>query len=413
MASINKINVYTCDTCKRNIEKLVDGSRPDPIRCNITQNCRGKLSLSNTHFGIQPKTTQPVSGLVDWEARGGTTSQTSIDTSVIDIPISSFNNYGLALAGPQYRDYGVGNTIRDFFIPCLDGTDFVFETLTSSDVTTLNSSISFELFELSPEVLSYRHYTYTAKGSISVVEGTDNSSSQISLQFNNDNIIKIFVNGIELPLSRYDRSVLNRISFTPKLIESNLVVDVFIYNNIRTYATGSNTKTITFKSLNPSNTVDLITRNSCSWGDVAAVNINGTKKVLLFCNDLGVLDVTKTYAISKVYATASNLSLNTPNPSSLEILFGDQPNSFNDKKTNVYVSGVSFLSSFVLSFKLDPSSGGFIPTVTNDLITNTINQVIIDHKLTNGGLTNPLGQVKTTFSSVATAIQSSYILGPC
>jgi hypothetical protein len=221
------------------------------------------------------------------------------------------------------------------------------------------------------------------------------------------------VNGIELLSSQYDRSVVNKISFTPKLIDSNLVVDIFVYNDIRSYATNSNTKTITFKSLNPNSITDLATRNNCSWGDIASVNINGTKKVLLFCNDLSVLDFTKNYAISKVYATASNNAIDTPIVDNLQLLFGEQPNAFNDKKTNVYVSGVSFLSSFILSFKLDPSSGGFIPTVTNDLITNTINQVIIDHKLTNGELTNPLGLTKTTFDSTATAIQSSYILGPC
>lgn len=414
MASINKINVYTCDTCKRSIEKLVDGNRPDPIRCNITQSCKGKFSLSNTHYGVQPKTTPPVSGLVDWSARGSITPTPTVDKNTIDVPVSSFNNYGLTLAGPQYRDYGIGGLTRDFFIPTVNGVDFVFETLTSSDFSTLSSSISFDMFEISPEVLSYRHYTYTSKGSISVVEGADNSASQISLQFTSVNNIKVFVNGIELSSTQYDRSTLNKILFTPKLIDSNLVVDVFVYNDIRSYANNTNTKTISFKSLPPNNLTNLSTRNNCSWGDVATVSIDGVKKVLLFCDDLSVLDVTKSYAISKITVHASNNSIDTPIASSLTLLIGEQPNAFNDKKTNVYISGVSFLSSFILSFKLDFSTGGYIPTVTNDIISNTTNPVIIEHKFQNVELTNPLSQSKTTFASTTSnTIQSSYILGPC
>ena len=56
----NRIYQYTCSVCKRNIEKLADPTRPDPVRCLITNKCTGILSLSRSRLGTRVKTTPTV-----------------------------------------------------------------------------------------------------------------------------------------------------------------------------------------------------------------------------------------------------------------------------------------------------------------------------------------------------------------
>lgn len=62
--------IYKCDTCARETERQQDPRRPDPLRCTITLNCRGKMARSGERGAkkfLFPSTT---TSLIDWRERG-------------------------------------------------------------------------------------------------------------------------------------------------------------------------------------------------------------------------------------------------------------------------------------------------------------------------------------------------------
>lgn len=98
MSTLNKFIIFKCDTCNRQSEILIDSKSIDPIRCNITLKCRGKLSRIGESSAKKFLFTPPISGLQNFIPRGTVTSNQT--TAIIDpiIPINTSNNGILSMA---------------------------------------------------------------------------------------------------------------------------------------------------------------------------------------------------------------------------------------------------------------------------------------------------------------------------
>ena len=410
MSSISKINIYTCDTCKRSLERLADGRRPDPVYCIITDKCRGKMSLTSTRSGLQPKLTKHVGGLSDWVQRGSTPEQPATIIKPQYASISSFSGGGgLTVAAIRYKDVG---SVRTFFANCTDGTKFTLETRTIANRMPISSSITAVLYELTPEVLVYRHYSYAFHSAAAVLEGQDDSAAQAALRFTAENVIKVYANGIELPAEAFDRTVDNKITLTPQIIDTNIIIDVFVYNDIRTAFDPANAINLEFKALNPSKAADLSVRNACGWGNVVDINDKHGAAVLYFCTDIAALDTSKSYGVAYFNVTSAADVTKTIAPSELTILISSQPHAFNDKQLTRYLTGTSLFDNGVLSLKQSETTGIYELSVTEDLITKVFVPISIGTKLTDAELTNPLAQ-EVTQQSQTNATPVAYILGPC
>jgi hypothetical protein len=410
MSSISKINIYTCDTCKRSIERLADGRRPDPVYCIITNKCHGRLTLTGTRFGLQPKLTEHVIGLSDWVQRGTIVEEAAPVIKTVLASISSFSGAGgLTVAGVRYQD---ADNARIFFAKAADGSQFILEVGPVTSLIPTKSKLQAVLYELTPEVLVYRHYTYAFHTAAAILEGQDDSAAQASLRFTASNVIKVYVNGVELPSSAYDRSVDNKITLTPQIIDTNIIIDVFVYNDIRTAFDPSNAIVLEFKALRTDKAEDLSLRNACGWGNVAAIKDKDDNALLFFCTNIEELDNTKSYGVAYFNAVAANDTVMKIDPAELTILISSQPHAFNDKQLTRYLTGSSLLNNGVLSFKQSEATGIYELSVIEDLITKVFVPIEITSKLTDAELTNPLAQ-EVTPQSQSTATPVAYILGPC
>jgi hypothetical protein len=373
----------------------------------ITAKCKGKLKLTGSRIGFQPKLTPTVTGLDDWVQRGSSASSSGTSSTTSTASITDFGGSGgLTLACVKYADNG---TVRKFYAETVDGAQALL-TVGSTSAVIPAVTVKATLYPLTPDVLVYRHYTYTSKTAISILEGPDDSTSQASLRFTSSNIIKIYVNGVPLSSSAYDRSVANKITLTPQLLSSNLIVDVFVYNDIKTAFDTSAAIELEFTALSATTAAGLSLRNTCGWGNVVSINA-GTPQILLSCTDLTGLDKNKSYGVA--YFTAVDTAGVTVKLSGdgMKLLLSQAPHAFNDKLLTRYLSCADLLNNGVLAFAQNTLTGTYELCVTEDLITKTFEQITINTKLTSAELTNTLASTVT--KQATTAAPVAYILGPC
>jgi hypothetical protein len=407
MSSINKIGIYECDTCKRTIEQLTDGRRPDPVYCVITNRCRGKLTLKNTRMGTQPKLVAPVLGLADWVKRG-TVAEVQPETIVqAQASISSFGGLGgLVIAAMRERTAGYART---FFVRDIVGDERDVETVFTIEPLPKSTVINAYLYELTPAVLEYKQYTYNFSTSALTVEGQDDSPAQRMLRFSTSNTVKVLVNGVQLGVDEFDRTTDNRITLTPQINDANIVIDVFVYNDLSVGIDEANLIQIQFEAL-ASNTVEnTAIRNSTAWGDVKAIIDTQGTNLLYYCSDITVLDTTKSYAVAYFEAATAMGASYRLDPAHVVVLLSSPPYAFNDKQLNRHLQGDKLINN-VLKFIQNETTGVFDLSVAEELIAKSFEPIQVGEKLNIAELTNPLASATTEQSNIPLPI--AFILGP-
>jgi hypothetical protein len=73
-----RIYRFSCAVCQRSVERFAQGSRIDPVRCVITANCTGLMSLKGDHYGARLAPTPYVAGLEDRPTRGAPITSSTI-----------------------------------------------------------------------------------------------------------------------------------------------------------------------------------------------------------------------------------------------------------------------------------------------------------------------------------------------
>jgi hypothetical protein len=441
MSTLNKFIIFQCDVCRRQTELMIDGKRVDPLRCNITLKCRGKLSRVGESSVKKFLFAPPVPGLQDYVPRGSVLSSAPADIIDPNIALNTgdgiLSTASLRKSGPSYQLLDVNNNL-----------------ITVSPEVKLKLNI----FPISPSLLRSSSYTYLRSGAVQVISGPDDTPSSNVLRFEALNNLSVLVNGIVLDPSQYDRSVLNQITFTPAIYESNNVIDIIVYNDI-----AYNVKDDSLISLSFSILTDTGLLSSCSWGNYNAVEIPGdavTQRYIMHCVDLSALSHDISYGVKGVQlidnATISSSSMIAGNfyiivtsgdvypisdftsvgaadnlsgtifqatgstagtgtvsqvidisLSEVNLLTAKDPYSFQDKELNAYLSGASFNSSFSFTFNQDQLTGIYKLTALQSSFSQLLRILVPSVPSSLNLLTSTSGA-----STAATGLKHKYIIGP-
>ena len=403
--------VYRCDVCDRELEVELDSKRPDPIRCNITFGCRGKLSRIGVRSAKRFLSTPPVPGLRDFIPRGTQTVATS--PAVTLNPITIFTASGDGIITMSLLRVSTSGGTTAFSTYDVNNVAVQIENISSSYQLSLTSKIQMVLFEISPELLISNKYIYVISGPVQIVSGQDDSPEGHNLRFTSANQLSVFVNGIKLDASAYDRSVNDQITFTPEIYDTNNVVEVFVYKDLTSAISTSSHVTLEFKSLVPSIAADLALRNLNCWGDYGSTVIDGVERVNLFCTDLSGLNQDKSYGVAWVLATSAiDASIHTVRPDEIFILLGREPFAFSDKELHAYLTGDTLITGqAVMSYKQSQATGLLQLSVNDSMITQVYDPIKTARRISQTTLTSATTVPGTALEGTE-QLKPKYIVGP-
>lgn len=431
MTTSPKYIVYKCNVCNRQTEIVLDGERPDPSRCNITEKCRGKLTRIGERLVRKFLFSPIVPGLKDFVPRG--TAIIPAPQYTVPNPITVFTASGTGILAMSVLHRNVAGGMSEFSSTDDTGIGFIVERQNTSVLTPQTTTIRAVMYEISSNLLTAQKYIYYINGPVAIVEGRDNSPEGRNIRFSTSNSITVYVNGVKLDSSAYDRTIDNQITFSPVIYDSNNVVEVFVYQDLTEAIADDfdndavngidndndlddqlqNDKVILeFKSLLPSNSTDLALRNLNCWGNYSTVIINDVERFTLFCTDLTKLNVNKSYGIGYFQVTDVDGNERKISGSDVFILLGKEPFSFRDKELYAYVAGTSLVNlQSILTYKQSPASGILYLTVDETAVTQVFNQITPTQLISSV-------QELTTIVDPATPLAGSenltpkYILGP-
>lgn len=408
--AISKYVIYECDTCQRQVELLLDGKRPDPLRCNITLACRGKLSRVGLRSSKEFLFTPIVPGLADYVPRGTPEFPAPTITDPVNISLFTANGSGmLTLMAVKRRTDGADHV---WWVTDSDSNSFDLEVHPSSYELPVDLELKLAVFEITPQLLQYKRYTYVVPGAVQVVSGADDSPEGRNLRFTVDNQLRVFANGVQLDPSAYDRTVDDQVTFTPAIFDTNNVIDVLVYDDIDTVISSTSLIKLSFVPLVPTVENDLALRSICAWGDYGTViPHDGNERVLLYCSNLAQLSVNKSYGVAQLEATSvinpsdtRHVSLN-----GYALLTARAPCAFQDKELHAYLSGEDLeTDDAVLNYRTSAATGELQLSVDSESLTQTYNPLKLGYKIT---------QDLTASSQDGTALPAEelppqYILGP-
>ncbi len=348
--AIQKITVFECDTCRRQIELELDDKRPYPSRCNITNKCPGLLTAKTTKRARSELFPPIVFGLEDYIQRGTAQDLTreAQPTALISLMagISS-----MSLAALKVSTDGL-NLINDVIINDVVTVDqSLFDNLTdttsqSGELDYAESSrvtITLELFELDDSSIEFTEYYFVQNGITQQISGSDDSDARLLLRFSVDDTIRVIVNGIELVRDTdFTAEILNTgihaITFTPLLTSSLNIIRTLVYTNPAdiTDPTSERIKTIQFSGRD----LAAESRSNDCWGDALEVEINNEKRLVLTCESISSLTLNSRYQLRGAFAISpvnGNIQYEL-SPEKLFFLFGDNPYSFIDKSSDVVLN---------------------------------------------------------------------------
>jgi len=253
--------LFQCNTCNRKTEQLINQTHATLTKCNITYKCTGTL------IKIGESDTKTLSGsdsksqiLTSWVPRGTTTQQGTQQSSG-QVPINSALGI-LSIAADATKT----NAINSF-----------------------NMSVEIKRITNS----SFVEYFYNRTANTTTVSGQDDSSKRLSLRFVNGSTpdaLVVYVNGVEIDKSQYDRTVPGRLVFNPALSSETNLIRIMVYQQVAaTY------KTLTFKK---SNTVF---PTASAWDNVSKVEQpRGTSYNIFTCADLSLIPINTQMVIKSV-----------------------------------------------------------------------------------------------------------------
>lgn len=410
MSTLTKFIIYQCDTCKRQTEILIDSQRPDPLRCNITNKCRGKLSRVGESSGKKFLFTPPVSGLQDYIQRGTVIPAATAPIVDPSISLSTGDGAGMLTIAILTRTTLGGGT-HAFSALDTAGNPIFIDIELDSVLLAQGTKVFLNIFPISPNLLQSKTYTYLMSGTVQVIRGPDNSPNSSNLRFTLSNQVNVFINGVLLDPSAYALDEVNQqITMTPAIFESNNVVNIIVYNDLTSSIDNSKVISLEFDVLVPTVSADLTFLSNCSWGNYDAVNIpNLGVRYLLHCTDLSALVKDTNYGVKDV--TISSPTLTTPatvRNDEFLMLLARSPFGFQDKELNAYLSGASFDSSFSLIYHQDQTTGVYSLSVPqsqlSQMLTSMVPSVPIDSSLFT---VSAAGAV-----TAVSALTHKYIIGP-
>lgn len=253
--------LFQCNTCNRKTEQLINQTHATLTKCTITYKCTGTL------IKIGESDTKTLSGsdsksqiLTSWVPRG-TTSQTGTQLTSGQVPVNSASGI-LSVAA----DASKTNAINSFNM--------------SVEIKKITNSAFVEYF-------------YNRAANTTTVSGQDDSSKRLSLRFVNGttpDVLVVYVNGVEVDTSTYDRTVPGRLVFNPALSAEANLIRIMVYQQV-----ASTFKTLTFKKSNA------VLTTASAWDNVAKIEQpRGTSYNIFTCADLSPISINTQMTIKSV-----------------------------------------------------------------------------------------------------------------
>lgn len=169
---MKKILKLACDTCNRQIDKIVNVNHYQPDKCDITLGCLGRLQP------IQYKNSAdiavaPALGIVDWRPRNTTVTQPAAlqEETFLSLATGAANQLTLAVA---IDDFGPGTNI---LLPI-----------------TIKGDSSKE----------FRQYTFVREQNFNTISGVETGLEKKTLRFNrfgdSIDLVEVYLNGVKLEI---------------------------------------------------------------------------------------------------------------------------------------------------------------------------------------------------------------------
>lgn len=376
MSTSSKYIIYQCNICQRETEILLDARRPDPVRCNITLKCRGKLQKTGERSSKGFLFTPIVQGLEDYVPRG--TNITAIPTPKVQNPITIFSGSegGMLAAAVVRRDLATGGSNNIFYVTDSNNQKFILEQ--NSSLLPQSAKMILSVFEVTPSLLAYKKYTFTSvKQGTQTVKGIDDSQAGRNLRFTDNDQVVVYLNGILLfedragsipdPNNiRFIRTIDNQITFSPSITDDNSIVEVIVYDDLAVTVPDDELIQLEFLPLQL-NQLDL--RDVNCWGDFGAVTVEDIHRSILYCVDLSELDTTKSYGVAKAEMISNLFERRTILSSEVYILLGKEPFLFQDKELHAFVNGSKLISpSTTLNYRQSIGTGAFELVIDSALV---------------------------------------------
>jgi hypothetical protein len=285
-----------------------------------------------------------------------------------------------------------------------NGVKFVLETNPNTVQLPSTITANLVLFKISPNLLQFKPYSYQVSGSVQVIRGIDDSLNANSLRFNSTNNVRVFINGVELDSSQYDRSVDDQITFTPAIYETNNVIDILVYNDLSSSISTSEIVKLKFDVLNSSDQTDLSFLTANSWGDSCSVKYKD-ERFLLHCCDISKLTPDFSYGISYLEISNGTTTKNVL-PSEFGLLLGSSPYTSHDKELYSFLRGSNLLNGItVLYYGQDESTGLTEIRVVESVLTQLTRPLIPSRNV-------DLTSVESSTLVSQNKLNHQYVLGP-
>jgi hypothetical protein len=350
-----------------------------------------------------------VPGLQDYVPRGTVISSPIVLEQPNPITIFTAGGSGMLTMAAVKR---VLNTNNVFSVTATTGSNFVLETQPSTVSLPQTSSLDLVIYELTPELLTYSKYIYVLSDSVQLVTGPDDSPQGPNLRFTALNQIKVYVNGVELDPSGYDRTVDNQITFTPAIYDTNNVVEILVYQNLTAQIDPASLIRLHFVSLLPTVPTDLAFREINCWGDYQGVIVEGQPLINFFCSDLSLLYPTASYVVTAVEATSSTGTVVQVDPANFFLMLGSEPYNFRDKSLHAYIEGSTLINDqAILTYTQSQATGDLNLTLDGDSVTQVFNTLTLFGKIPQiTSLAAVTGEPGTALGTEE--LKPKYILGP-
>lgn len=305
---MSNFEVFKCSVCNRSIEKAVDQKRAPINKCNITYKCTGtliKVSESDSKTMSGPS---PDASLANWVARGQSVSSTSVSSTPSSVTI---------------------NTAQDVLsIAVRDDLQAASELLARFEIKKLTNA-------------SYVEYFYNRPSNTTLISGQDDSSKRLALRFvngTNPDKIVVYLNGVEMDASGYDRSVAGRIVLKQALVDETNQIKVLVYKQ-----DASSYLTLKFVR----NDLSTVVNHALSaWGNVETVKFGKATACSVFtCADVSVVPINSKLVLVDVSVKSNGAVLQDD---SGYLLIADEPYSSYDRNLNNAISISKLIGNAVI-----------------------------------------------------------------
>lgn len=319
-------DVFQCNVCKQQTEKPVNQTHATLDRCTITFKCVGKLLK---------------------------TGQTEIKAS-----LTPNSNNDLEAWKPRTDTVLNQKLVVDEVLTVMSGTEALSIAIKTTDYQS-DDPLSLVLAQEKLGSSSFVEFFYNRPSNTTQLYGQDDSSKRLTLRFSTLDEVKVYINGIELASTLFDRSVSGRITLAQPLVDDASTINVVVFRQAAQIL-----KTLTFTTNNTTHD------NTTAWGNVLSYETkeNGHQYRIFTCRDLSSLEIGTTLKIDSLKSGSNPISL-----THAYLLLSAKPYSSYDRDLDNVISLGAVLSNSIKFEYYSDDTG--VPTVFTKKTSDSLKSI--------------------------------------